>query len=201
MTYSDAYGENIDAATLERAAVATLKAWIAVHLAAQEERNGLTRRSLPLPRSWPTVSAFDPEPHEQLPSIVLVSPGTTGDPLRSGDGTVAATWRLEIVVAVAGRDEPETRWIAAMYAAAVRSALVQNGELGGIALQTHWVGEEYAIEAERGTRMMVEIDFETTVDSVVDVSQGPDVPPTDPYATPADPRVPIVGRNVDLTLE
>jgi hypothetical protein len=195
----DIFGDVFDVDGLEQAALATLKAWLPSHLAHQETRRGFPQRTIPQPRSWPTVDEFDPEPHEQLPSIVLVSPGTTGD-IRRGPRGTTATWRLEVVVAVAGRDEREVRLLRSVYAAAVRSALEQNGKLAwqldddrnpvpgpAVAERTRWDGDAHAFgrgRSSRGPRAHVEVAFLSTVSDVVNPRLGPPEPPDDPYDPP-----------------
>jgi hypothetical protein len=194
----DIFGDIVDADTIEQAAKQTLQAWLPAHLAHQERRRDLQMRSIAHPRSWPTVSEFDPEPHEQLPSIVLVSPGTTGEIHRDGSGRHSATWRLDIIAAVASSTEPEVRRLAGVYAAAIRGVLVQNPELGGVAARTRWMGEDYAVgTTHRGPRAMVEVSFEIDVDDVVDARLGPLAPPPDPYDPGALPEI----ENATLTVE
>jgi hypothetical protein len=197
----DEYGDVIDADTIEAAAKATLKAWLSAHLAIQERRKGLDACSVTRPRSWPTVSEFDPEPHEQLPSVVIVSTGTTGAPVPDGQGRYSATWRLEIAVAVAGAKEDDARRLASMYVAAVRSALVQNQSLGGIASATRWVGDEYAIgTTQRGARAIYGANFDIDVDDVVNAQLGPAEPPPDPCAPPGE-RAFFDTAQIDATSE
>jgi hypothetical protein len=188
---ADIYGDVVDVATIEDAARSTLQAWLPSHIAHQERRKGLAARTIPMPRSWPTVDEFDPEPHEQLPSIVMVSPGTTGEPQRSTGGKTRATWRLEVVFAVAGQTEKQARLIRSVYAAAIRSALEQNPTLGGIAERTRWNGDEHAVgrsQGDRSPRALVEVDFLITVNDVLNPRLGPAEPPEDPYTPPDVPE-------------
>lgn len=180
------FGDVVASGEVEDAARATLQAWLPSHLDHQRRRRSLPAGGVPRPRSWPTVSEFDPEPHEQLPSVVLVSPGTTDVMQAGAEGDVSATWRLEIVAGVAGRDEPQARLLAGIYAAAIRSALIQNGSLG-IGARTRWTGEDYAVGAtNRGPRALAQVSFTVEVDDVVNVGAGPAVPPPDPTAPPSD---------------
>jgi hypothetical protein len=201
---TDIFGDIIDVDTIEQAARATLEAWLPSHLAHQERRKGLPARTIPLPRSWPTVDEFDPEPHEQLPSIVLVSPGTVGEPERRQGGRIRATWRLEIVFAVAARDERQARMIRSVYAAAIRSALEQGDPtLGGVAERTRWAGDEHAIgrsQGDRSPRALVEVDFQVTVNDVLNPRLGPSEPPGDPYDPPA-PNGPLDTAEITATSE
>lgn len=213
MTTVDIFGDIGDVDLIEQAARATLRAWLPAHLAHQERRRGLAPDTLPTPRSWPTVSEFDPLPHEQLPSIVLISPGTAGTPDRDQAG-VRATWRLEVVAAVAGKDEPEARLVGALYAAAIRGALEQNGtlrwredpddpntpvEAPALAERTRWQGDDHAVgNTERGPRWMVEVQFQVTVRDVINPRLGPDTPPPDPYTPPPVPD-PLLTPEITVT--
>lgn len=208
---ADIFGVSQDVDLIEQAARATLKAWLPAQIARQERRRGLAPRTLPMPRSWPTVSDFDPLPHEQLPSVVLVSPGTAGPPARS-QGTVRATWRLEVVVAVAGKTEAEARLLGALYQAAIRDALEQDATLpwrelpdgthvaaAAIAETTRWQGDDHAVgNTQRGPRWMGEVQFQVTVRDVVDPTAGPTVPPADPYDPPA-PQAPFETSDIAVT--
>jgi hypothetical protein len=69
----DIFGDVIDVDLIEQAARATLRAWLPSHLAHQERRRGLTEHIKP-PRSWPTVSDFDPLVQEQLTVRDVVDP-------------------------------------------------------------------------------------------------------------------------------
>jgi hypothetical protein len=206
----DIFGDVIDVDLIEQAARATLRAWLPSHLAHQERRRGLTEHIKP-PRSWPTVSDFDPLVQEQLPSVVLVSPGTSGAPVRDQRG-VRATWRLEVVAAVAAKTEKRARLLGSLYAAAIRSALVQNPTLPwredtngqpvaapGVAESTLWQGDDHAVgNTERGPRWMGEVQFLITVRDVVDPAVGPMVPPPDPY-DPPDPQAPFETSDIAVT--
>jgi hypothetical protein len=195
------FGSVIDSGRVEQAVSATLEAWLPSHLHNQETENGLPTGKIPRPRSWPPVSEFDPRPHEQLPSVVIVSPGTTAVGPREAKGKHRATWRVEIAVCVAGRDEPQARKLAAMYIAAVRSALVQNPTLGGFAERTDWAGEDNTVGAvDRQPRAIYGAYFDVTVEAVVDHRAGPATPPDDPYDPPDAPQT-FTSADITVTSE
>jgi hypothetical protein len=195
----DVFGDIIDADTVEGYVRDTLRAWIVAHLAHQERRRGLPARTLPEPRSWPTVSEFDIEAHEQMPAIVLVSPGTAGTP-EHDRGVYRTTWRVEVAVAVAGKDETEGRMLAALYLAAIKGALIQNRTLVGNVENCRWAGpDDHAFGVtERGAqRAIYGTAFEVTVRDTVSSRLGPLEPPADPYAPPDAPENP---NEADITV-
>jgi hypothetical protein len=202
MTF-DIFGDVIDVGTIERAFVATLKAWLPSHLARQEARLGMETATLPFPRSWPTVSDFDIEVEEQLPAVIVISPGSDANPTRDQTGAYRMTWRFEVAIAIAGRDEYEARNLAGVYLAAIRSALVQNPTLGGVAENTRPVGpDDHAVgQTERGSqRAIYGTSFAVDVRDVVTDTAGPVEPPDDPYH-PGEPAASPLEADIEVTLE
>src|SRR5438128_12450152 len=119
MSTPDRFGDILDVDTIEDAFRSQLQAWLPALLAHQERRRGRPQGSLPAPRSWPTVSEFDLKPHDQLPAVVIASPGTTGRSERIGRYVYRKVWALEVAIVVAGRNEIEARELAALYLAAI----------------------------------------------------------------------------------
>lgn len=201
---SDIYGSIIDPGTVELALVDTLKAFLPGHLAHQERRRpdivaGLPAAAnghFPAPRSWPKLSEFDSTVQNQLPAITVVSPGAAGAPTREKSGQYSFTWRFQVTVEIAGRDEGQGRDLAGVYLAAIRGALVQNRTLQQRVRNCRWVGgDDHAVRARHPQRAVYSTNFEVTVRDVVDDRLGPAVPPTDPY-NPGDP--PPVPETVEV---
>src|SRR5437899_2949617 len=175
MSDVDIFGNVVDADTVEGYVRSALQVWIVAHLAHQERRRGLPARTLPQPRSWPTVSEFDLESHEQLPAIVIVSPGTAGVP-EHDRGVYRITWRIEIAVVVAGNTEAQGRMLAALYLAAIKGALIQNRTLTDTVEMCRWAGpDDHAFGlTERGSqRAIYATAFEVTVRDAINARQGP----------------------------
>lgn len=192
----DIYGNILDAGTIEGWFTDTLKAWLPAHLAHQERRLQLPARTIPQPRSWPLVSEFDLEPHDQLPAIVIASPGTAGGPSHDR-GIYRVTWRIEAAVAIADRTEREARTLAGIYIAAIRGAIVQNRTLDDKVENARWVGpDDHAIgvTSAGGQRAIYGTAFEIDVRDVVNARQGPAEPPADPYEVPGAPEYPNVSE-------
>jgi len=81
-------------------------------------------------------------PEEQLPAIVLVCPGTVGEPRRSGDGTYRATWALRVLAAQQSSDAALGRELAGIMAAAASALLVQTLPLADERIVgIRWTGE------------------------------------------------------------
>ena len=180
----DLYGVTTNAFRIEEAALATLKAWLPAHCAHQERANGLDPGALPVPQEFPTASELDPKASQRLPAVFVVSPGTTGTPEQLTNGSYRATYRIEVAVLAAGRDEREVRRDAALYIAAIRGALVQNGTLGGVVEKVSWTGpDDHAVAATavgREQRAVYGTAFAVTVRDLVDRNAGPTDPPLDP---------------------
>lgn len=201
------YGDVVDSDTIERALVTTLKAYLPGHLARQEERRPDIVTDLPsaanghfaLPRSWPTLSQFDSTVENQLPAITVVSPGGPGEPTRERSGSYSYTWRFQVSVEVAGRDEAQARALAGIYLAAIRGALVQNRTLQRKVRLCRWIGgDDHAVRRRHPQRAVFSTNFAVTVADVVNERLGPDAPPTDPYDPAAPPPLPETVEVIEL---
>lgn len=196
---AEIFRDVMDADTVEQAVLDTLQAWLPSHLAHQEDRKGYPDGTLPQPKSWPTVSEFDLEVHEQLPAIVIVSSGTTD--VSHDRGAYRTTWRVEVGVAIAGKDEREGRRLAALYLAAVKSSLLQNRTLGGVVEQCRYVGpDDHAVgTAERGgQRAIYATAFAVTVRDSLNERGGPTTPPADPH-DPGEPLESPLTAEIEIT--
>lgn len=203
MTDPDVFGDIIDADTIEQAVRDTLQAWLPAHLAHQERRKGLPQGTLPQPRSWPTVSEFDLEAHEQLPAVVIVSQGSTGTPERNPKGEYRKTWRFEIAAVIGDKTEREARKLGALYLAAIIGALVQNQTLGGVAESCRNVGPDdhaFGTTERRAQRAIYGTAFEVTVKAAFNDRLGPATPPDDPYHPDPFPPSPLEAE-ITVTLE
>jgi hypothetical protein len=213
---TDIFGDIVDVDTVEHALRETLNEWLPGHLSHQERRRRpgapvlpgpLPPGRLPFPRSWPTVSELDMEVHEQLPAVVIVSPGSVGAPERDQRGAHRKTWRFEIAVAVAGNSELEARALASMYLAAVNGALEQNRTLGGRVEKCWNVGpDDHALGTTRrgGQRALYGTAFNVLVRNTVNDRLGPPAPLPDPHDPPAPPEgplgAPLAPNTADITV-
>lgn len=186
---SDIFGPIFSSATLERAAIETIKAWMPTYVQELElQLPEYQRGTVPLPRSYASRTTFEEFPGEQLPLVVVVSPGVVGDPSPEGDGRYTAWWELGIVVVAEGRSEDDSNSLVKLYGAAIRAIMLQKSSLGNIASGVEWTDESYdnVVEAEeQRTLRGVSLTFIVQIDDVVTRSRGPaePIPPEDAPTT------------------
>jgi hypothetical protein len=185
----------------ERQVLAHLEAWLSTYLAEVERQNDLTPGTLKRPQFYGASVEADTHPGEALPAIIVVSPGTEGEPIREGDGTWSAWYQFTIVAMIMAPDEIAVREMAGYYAAAIRGAVLQHAAIGGLADAVWWLGEEYQGEpgAQRNrTRGAALVHFRFKIPNIVDQSLGISEPPDDPLEDV--PEWPVVD-SAETTIE
>lgn len=178
---------------VEEAARDTLKWWLPYYLGRIDVDHGRAPTATREPRSYNVASEDDRWAEETPPSLIVVSPGTVDDPEVHGEfASYAATWQVNVGVTAGGATEKGSRELASRYAAAVRYVLVQQGDLGGLAQRTRWMGERYDIVARRRALMACEVLAHVRVLRTVD-GRGPipRVRPTNPRDPAAETPTPI----------
>lgn len=195
------FGPFIDPEEIEQAAKTTLVAWIPTYLREIERVKELDQGALSNPRSYVTISEAEPDwkAEDQLPVVLLLSPGTEGVPQRQGDGGYSASWALAVGVVASARDQEATRRLVRMYGLAVRTILVQKGSLG-IRAKTHWQGERHSdLNPESSRTIAIHIsEFLVEIDDVANAFGGPSAPAPD--LDPDSPEWPEI-QTADVTVE
>lgn len=196
----DIFGSIIVASDVEEAATATLKMWFPTYLAFFQRKLELTAGTLPAPQNYTTRNVFDAEQGEQIPKVVVISPGLAAPPKQYGNGQYHAVWRLGVGVATAAKDEETANMMVKAYGAAVRSIILQKQALGGTLPITGiaWEEESYnsiPIPAPIMLYKAVSIFFMVEVNDVITLGKGPLTPG---IGVPAD--WPIV-ETVDIELD
>lgn len=175
------YGPLVSAATLDAALIQTLRAWMPAYVAEAARQDGLT--PLPVaPRSYLVASELDRFEEDQIPSVVVVSPGMSEPPEVQGDGHYRAWWEIGVSAITTGRDADEARRFACIYAAAARGVLIQHPSLGGVASAVAWTGERYddiQIESRR-TLCAGQVTVRVLIEQAAYRFGGPPEPPEDP---------------------
>ena len=116
---------------LEDTVIAALKTWLPSSLNEAIAQDSKAPAKVAVPRSYIVVSEDDRWPEDQLPAIVVTSPGFVDAPDRAkGDGSWHGTWALEVTAIVKGRNAPEARRIAQLYWTAICIAVLQRRSLG-----------------------------------------------------------------------
>jgi hypothetical protein len=133
-------------------------------------------------RSFPDALDTSKFPEDQLPSCVVVVPGTAERPVKAGSGKMRAKWACALGVVVSGPSLERTIRLAQLYTAAIRTLLLQHPGLNVPGDPTFssgivWTEERYTdnlIRSEDLRTMAAGLmRFTVDTDSVVDVSQGP----------------------------
>ena len=187
MTYTpDIFGQIISANELETAVIDTLNSWFKTYARELEIQLDLPQDALPMPRSFITVDKIDRGNKDQLPSIVVVSPGLAGKaPKQEGDGTFTANFSVGVGIFVSGRDDVSTKNLVRWYASIVRAIMLQKQSLGGFTSGgVTWLDESYDDNFQVTDNLTVgagELVFDISVVGVVNRVGGP------PYPIPPDP--------------
>lgn len=184
------FGSLITGSDVEAWVTDTLQTWMATYLGEMERRTGRPGGSLQPPRSYVTVNELVRWPEEQIPAVIIVSPGLADEPARHGDGGYTAGWVVDIGVIVSASSRQATSELAKVYAVAVRAALLQHRSLGGRASGVSWVDESYDdLPAEQGRTLAAGLGrFHVRAKDVVNSDAGTanPVPPPDPVIPPGD---------------
>lgn len=94
------------------------------------------------PANYTTRTKFDAIKPEELPKVVILAPGLSGQPRKSGRD-YRATWRLGVGIGVVARSEEEADILVKVYGAIVRDIVMHHPSIGGIAIDTEWIDEQY----------------------------------------------------------
>lgn len=181
------YGPIVTAETVRQGVVTFLRAWVSSYIAEVSRQAGLTT-CLPPFRSYAS-SATPGVPDDELPVCVVAAPATVGDPQILGDGTVTAQWAVGVGCVASRPTRDAAGAVAALYAAAVRAAVLQHPSLGGFAEAVDWAGEDIEEIAWDDMRVVMagSNHFVVTVPAVVNIRAGLAVPqPANGAVNPTD---------------
>jgi hypothetical protein len=79
---------------------------------------------------------------EQLPALIIVCPGTVGEPERGGDGSYAAAWQMTVAAVTQATDDDVGRALASDLCCAAAGVLVQMlPRVDSRVVATRWAGE------------------------------------------------------------
>jgi hypothetical protein len=174
---------------LEAAAKLTLQTWFSTYLAEVERQHDVVAGSYERPHSYTTTNDFEKFDEDQLPAIIIVSPGMTAAPVKQGNGQYRTTWSLGVGVVCSGNDENDVRTMVDIYTAAIRTLLVQRPSLGQFAAALNYEDERYDEGVSTAKRRSLQAGYvlcSVEVDGVVDASGGP-ITPSDPPTPATDP--------------
>lgn len=195
------FGPIVSGRTVRLAMQSHLKLWFPTYLAAVARSEGKDPSTYPVFRSW--VSSLDlPDgkyEEHQMPSCVIVTPGLLEEPERLS-GKLKTVWAVSVGAVVSGQDRDNTFELAEMYAAAVRTAVMQHTSLGGTVEGVDWIGERFDDIPNDMLRTLAagSVHFAVEVYPTLELGAGPDEPLVDPIP---DPGVAATFVSVDATIE
>lgn len=104
---------------VEQAVVDSLTKWMPTYLAEIERRTDTDAQTFKSSINWEIASAFPADGSTlKPPSGIVVSPGTSRDPERKGDGTLSVWWEIRVAIVVGANSRFATNRLASIYAAA-----------------------------------------------------------------------------------
>jgi hypothetical protein len=176
-------GTLVSRQNIEQAYINLLKTWItSTYLLDVAAQNNITPAlpNPPLPESY--YGGVDGQSWQEiaLPSlIVLAQPD--GDPQLRGSGDYSQWYEVQVLALVKGDDpnfEDDARALADWYAIAILGAVLQNGDLNGLAVQTLLVepGRTEFVDDDRREFAQSTVTFKTLIDSVVNRNYSPPAP-------------------------
>lgn len=138
------YGPSVDLTQIDDDVLGILRMWLPTYLTSQEIAREMPIRSLPRPADRSYVNALEEGtvlPRDDLLPVVRAVTASTADvPARDGGGMYSAGFRVFVYAFVKGSYDAATRRSAAMYAAAIRRCLIQQGGRG-LCTVFDWNGE------------------------------------------------------------
>jgi hypothetical protein len=182
------FGRIVTADDVERAALQTLKDHAEVYIAEAERQAGREIGAMARPCGFIVATQFEKWPEDQLPVVVLISPGWAGPSRRLGDGSVIARWSLAVGVIHSAAQIERTRSNALIQLGALRTLIAQHQSLGGLAMAVECLDESNEFVPFSDTRSLfgAQSIFTVSVPEAFAYGHGPD----GPWGPPIDPPDP-----------
>jgi hypothetical protein len=197
------YGPLVATVDVEAAVTATIETWIDSYLAAVEEAHGTTVGFLARPNSYAASFDYDNWSEGQLPAVVVVCDGTSGQIERMGAGDILAQFTVNVDVIVTDTQESLARNVAALYQTAIAAILEQKGSLRGagttpFATGTNLTGWRIVLpDVNNRTLVAGTTTVNVLVAPVLNALSGPSVVPAPAESAPPDePEITSVNTTV-----
>jgi hypothetical protein len=190
----DVFKDIISSDELDVQINAVLSTWMDTYLAELDRQRGF---ATPVPgiRSYVTLQDFRHDPENQTPAVVVVNAGTSGRPIKSGEGWYRSAFLVAVAVITSTKDQQSTRRMSQIYGAAVRAIMLQKKAGGNMVSDVEWLGEANdQIDRDSGDQLAACTNsFELMVDGIVkERGAGPAAPST---ATPVPVPAVVAGLN------
>jgi hypothetical protein len=125
---ASAFGQMLSAVEVEEAIAQCIRVWWRDYLAEAERQRGLPVERMPTFRSIVAGGVPERFPEDQLPAVLVTSPGLepAGGLEVHGDGWFVVRWRIDCTAEISARGNREAVWLARIYAAMLHSLVVQQ---------------------------------------------------------------------------
>lgn len=161
--------------------------WSCTYLCELERQHGIEPGYLQSVRGWVLSPTFDKWPEDQIPGVLVVSPGLVPPPVKDGAGVYRARWRIDVGVICSARTQELSHQYAMLYLRAHSAIVAHRPSLEGHALAADWLDEVYTPLEYDDTRSLYAgfASFSIEVDDVMTARAGPTDPdPQDPCTDP-----------------
>lgn len=197
-------GPMVTGADVEDAILATLKDWLPAYICEAERDHQMEVGSTPWPKGW-AITGRDLQKlnSDQLPCLVLMAGGVLTPPRKEGPpGVYTATWGVEIGSVFNAAWGRSSRRHAQLYAAAIRTCLIQRPmpALGEVVVDPRGEVYDEMDFADSRTYSASVVSFDVEVRGMGWDSGGPPpaaAPPTDP-TVPFEPWVTVTDVEIDV---
>jgi len=184
------FGPLISAVMVEDHVQAVIERWFPSYLYEIERTTGTPVGTLPELRSIVRSSEIEKFPEDQLPCLMIGSPGLTDPPEADGGGYYTATWQLNLGVEIAAGPNRRALELARYYALALRACVIQQqqdpGLLTGVnVVRIDWRDERYDLldSIDDRTVCIGRVELALTAADVLQRGLGP----LDPLIPPQPP--------------
>ncbi|HKE81073.1 MAG TPA: hypothetical protein VKB54_17275 [Solirubrobacteraceae bacterium] len=184
------FGPLVSAVHVEDHVLRILERWLPSYLYEVERNAGIPVGTLPPIRSVVRSSEIEKFPEDQLPCLMLASPGLTDPPEADGGGYYAATWQINLGIEIVAAPNRKALELARLYALAVRAATVQQQQDPGLeqpvpVIRVDWRDERYDVldSIDDRTVCIGRVELAVTVAEVLQWGLGP----LDPLIPPQPP--------------
>ena len=184
------FGPLVSALDAENHVEQIIRRWLPTYLYEIERTHGLEPGTLPLLRSIVRSSEIEKFPEDQLPCLMLASPGLTDPPEADGGGYYSANWQINLGVEIVAAPNRRAVELARLYTLAVRAAVIQQQQDPGLQqpvrmVRIDWRDERYDVldSIDDRTVCIGRVEFGVSVVEVLQRGLGP----LDPLIGPQPP--------------
>jgi hypothetical protein len=120
-----------------------LRRWSGTYLSEVERQHGYEAGAIARVKGWAIGVSFDKWPEDQLPAVIVVSPGLVPPPTKTGEGRYSARWRIDVGIVCSAATQEKSHEQAMLFVAAHKAIIAQHPSLEGHAAGALWLDESY----------------------------------------------------------